>query len=95
MQLPEGEDGQSISPWERSIDSESQDFDEAIWRLLREATDVRRKEVLLKFADERPNDFEFLLGYIARNRRGRFSRQEQNRARDIIARLRRHERRGE
>jgi hypothetical protein len=93
MQLAEDEDGQSIPPWERSIDRESRDFDEAVWRLLGEATDIRRKEVLLSFADENPSDFEFLISYLARKgyRKRPTTQRDRDRASGIIKRLRRRE----
>jgi len=40
-------------------------------------------------ADESPADFEFLMNYLNRKGRGRFTRKENEQARSIVERLRR------
>lgn len=92
------EDGTVFSPLESSEAARrTNDFDECVWRLLGAATDDNRKELILRFWDEHPSDFEFLLSYLARKgfRKRPASQKERNRANQLIARLRRLEDRSE
>ena len=87
------DEGEVIPPWERSIDRESRDFDEAVWKLLGTATDDNRKALLLRFWDDNPDDMAFLISYLARKgyRRIPASQKDRDRAAGIIKRLRRLE----
>lgn len=91
MELAKDEEGESLPPWERSIDRESRDFDEAVWKLLRGVFDDNRKALLLKFWDENSDDMVFLFSYLARKgyRKRPTSQKERDRAAGIIKRLRR------
>jgi len=90
---PQDEAGEFLPPWEQSIDRESRDFDDAVWKLLGEATDIRRKELLLAFWDKNEADMAFLISYLARKgyRKRPASQKDRDRAAGIIKRLRRLE----
>jgi hypothetical protein len=49
----------------------------------------RTEEVLHEFSEYSPEDFGFLMNYIAGRRKGCFTRNERNRAGAIVAKLRR------
>jgi hypothetical protein len=93
MGLPEDETGVEVEPWESQADRVSNDFGKVVWRLIREVEDDNRKQVLLRFWDESPEDIAFLFSYLARrrNRRHPASQKERDRAANIIKKLRRME----
>ncbi len=78
-------------PWDRVDRSDyyRNDFGDDVRRLLRDVRVSQQEKVVKQWADENPEDFRFIVNYFANSRRGRFSKRDQNRARDIYAKLRR------
>lgn len=78
-------------------------FDSAITRILCEMQEDRRKDLLRQFREEHPEDYEFIVNYVDRTkvkfrkgrivpvmtRGARISQADRNRAKDILAKLRR------
>ena len=82
-------------------------LDERIWTFLRDGQDGLRRGVLNKFRQDAPDDYDFIVKYVSRlgvevvfrkgrivplSKRGtKFTRQERNRAKAILDRLRQSE----
>jgi hypothetical protein len=84
-------DSTTTAPWDEidSSDYYRANFADDVRRALISAKHDQQRGVLLQLRDERPDDYEFLISYLAGRRKGRFTRQERNRAGSIIERLRR------
>jgi hypothetical protein len=65
--------------------------DDPTWKLLRGWEDETRVKIIQQFADERPDDFRFLMQHISNKRKFHQDRADVNRARAITSRLRRLE----
>lgn len=80
-----------IAPWDRvdTSDYYRDNLSEDITRLLQHLRLGNQEAVIKAWADECPEDFEFIVNYFAQTRRGRFSKKDQNRAQAIYRKLRR------
>lgn len=97
-----------VMPWDRVDLSRPNDLDDAVRRFLQNGQDDLRRRILSEFRDERPDDYDFIVNYVSRlgltvrfrrgyivpvSKRGAgFTQADRNRAKAIIDRLRRIER---
>lgn len=87
-----GESTEATAPWDEIDASDlyrADSFSADVHRVLKSLKKARRVEIMQKLADESPADFEFLMNYLNRKGRGRFTRKENEQARSIVERLRR------
>lgn len=89
-------------------DKSRSNLDEQVWAFLRDGQDDLRRSILVQFRQEHPDDYDFIVRYVSRlgvdvvfrwgmicplSKRGaKFTQQERNRAKAILDRLRRTER---
>lgn len=88
------EDGDAPpAPWDVIDESDRyRRWSADVEQFLRQLKDDIRRTILNRLREERPDDYEFLVTYIEHRWKGRFTRQERDRAKTIIDRLRRQER---
>jgi hypothetical protein len=94
-------------PWDKVDLSKPNDLDDEVRRFLQNGQDDLRRRILAQFREENPEDYEFIVSYVARlggkvvfrlgrikplsERGARFTPQERSRAKGILDKLRRIE----
>jgi hypothetical protein len=82
------------APWDAIDESDRyRSWSAEVEQFLRDYREDIRRTILNKLRDERPDDYAFLVDYIERRWGSRFTRQQRDRAKSIIDRLRRQEQR--
>jgi hypothetical protein len=84
------------APWETVDDGEyyRENWSYDVERWLKHCRTADREQIVRQFIDESPEDWQFLVNYLARSHRrgqGRWSKKDQNRAQKIYAKLRRRD----
>jgi hypothetical protein len=85
------EDGDILLPWDNKPACRAAGHEEFFHRIISNWQDDVRRQIIKQFSKERPEDYAFLLGYIASKRLMSHTAHERRRARTIIDRLRRLE----
>ena len=81
---PETGESTSAAPWNQTDPSDyyRENFADDVRRVLRAVEHQHQRGVLLRLRDERPDDYEFLITYLAGRRRSRFTRKERSHSGD-------------
>jgi hypothetical protein len=93
--LPQPPDDESapVAPWDELDPSDTYraNLNLEIERLFRNIKTASQEQIMRQFREESPDDYAFLVNYMAQRWKSRFTRAEQNRAGAIVKKLRRRE----